>query len=55
MKILLINPYPADRPPLSPWPHLGLSIPAPMHFAYFELAEASVSFSQPNACSFVGG
>jgi len=26
MKILLINPYPADRPPLSPWPHLGLSI-----------------------------
>jgi tRNA A37 methylthiotransferase MiaB len=26
MKILLINPYSADRPPLSPWPHLGLSL-----------------------------
>ncbi|MCX6565181.1 MAG: radical SAM protein [Candidatus Aminicenantes bacterium] len=26
MKILLINPYPADLPPLSPWPHLGLTL-----------------------------
>jgi radical SAM superfamily enzyme YgiQ (UPF0313 family) len=26
MKILLVNPYPADRPPLSSWPHLGLSL-----------------------------
>jgi len=26
MRILLINPYAADRPPLSPWPHLGLAL-----------------------------
>ncbi len=26
MRILLVNPYPPDRPPLSPWPHLGLSL-----------------------------
>ncbi len=24
MKILLVNPYPKDRPPVAPWPHLGL-------------------------------
>jgi anaerobic magnesium-protoporphyrin IX monomethyl ester cyclase len=26
MRILLINPYPSDLPPLSPWPHLGLTL-----------------------------
>jgi anaerobic magnesium-protoporphyrin IX monomethyl ester cyclase len=26
MRILLINPYNADGPPLSPWPHLGLAL-----------------------------
>jgi len=58
MKILLVNPYPADRPPVAPWPHLGLALlAAAARAAGHQVRVADYAFSPkaPPVASWVAG